>query len=35
MKIATDACHSSEHMEQKDIDKTEQNRLCKQVIANP
>jgi len=32
MKIATDACAESDG---KEVDKAEQNRFCKDVIANP
>lgn len=35
MKIATDAFLFSENQDQKEIDKTEQNRHCKEVIAHP
>lgn len=36
MKIATDACFSSDGVEDnKEVDKTEQNRKCKEVIAKP
>jgi len=35
MKIATDACLTSENQDPNNVDKPEQNRLCKQVIANP
>lgn len=39
MKIATDACNRSdgfdENGSQRDVDKTEQNRRCKEVIARP
>jgi len=38
MKIATDACNGSENLpdnEQQEIDKTEQNSNCKEVILRP
>jgi hypothetical protein len=35
MKIATDAFLFSENQDQKEIDKTEMNRHCKEVIAHP
>jgi len=36
MKIATDACFRSEGLEdQKEPEKAEQVRLCKEVIAKP
>jgi hypothetical protein len=36
MKIATDACFRSEGLEdQKEVEKPEQMRKCKEVIARP
>jgi hypothetical protein len=36
MKIATDACYRSDGLDDnKEVDKTEQNRKCKEVISRP